>query len=186
MNSDHSVNDFVSNSEELAEEDAAEVAATDVPPGRGRRGRAREDSPYRLVTVTSEPVPDEQNRAVDPERSERFRELAKRSHAARRANAKKAGSDPRTAIDAAMKRKLETDPDSVVEALLKSPRGVEVLLAHGAGLLAEQKSEPPVLVLHPAFAVVTWRKKPGEWLRLLDSGNIRQLRAELVAHSEEA
>jgi hypothetical protein len=154
---------------------SAPTAGEGVAPG------AREDSPYGVGLGTPEHARPQPNH-VDPERSAYFRELSQKGVAARRAKKARA---PREAVQEAVERLIVEDADSVARALLKSPAGVDRLLQLGAGIFAERKPEPTVIVMRSAFADVNWRAKPAQWLRLLEAGDIRQLRAELVAHTEE-
>jgi hypothetical protein len=112
-------------------------------------------------------------------RSEHFRELAKRSHEARRRK-----KDPKERIKEAMRRQIEQNPDEVVAALMRSPKGLEQLLAHGAELFAQEPKQPTLIVLQSAWPDDSYKRTHGRWLRLLREQNLAQLEAELKVHAK--
>jgi hypothetical protein len=147
-------------------------------PARERRQTPRWNDPSRPVTRLLEHVPDES-------KSAHFRELARKSHEARRAKKEAAKDSTGDKLQAAMRRYIEDDPDAAVQALMRTARGTDAILAYGAGLFPEQRSkeEARIVVVNPFRA--SPRHTLAHWLQLLRRGDYRQLEAEFEAHSQE-
>jgi hypothetical protein len=98
--------------------------------------------------------------------------------ARRRKKSSKTAQNTGEQLREAMQRFIARDPDGAVQALMRTARGVDAILAHGAGLFPEQKQPETVLVMS-AFGPA----RAARLVALLDAGEVAQARAEIAAES---
>ncbi len=169
---------------ELRAEDARAEAPANAGAPRTEEEAAAEshDAPLPSVTpVTAQRVPDD--RKPDPETSERFRKLARKSHEARRA---KKEQKERASGWTKDRRKATWDRslDWIYEEMEKDPSLLGNLALQDKALFSrllaehtQQKEQPQTIVMVSAFGVVEAER----WVRLIDAGKVEQVRAELQA-----